>query len=118
MSSVRAEVRTLVDLLQWRADDRPDKHAYSFLADGEVETQRLTFGELDRQARTIAANLQERGLEGERALLLYPSGLDFIAGFFGCLYAGTIAVLAYPPTPNTHRRASTPLRRARNPKLS
>ena len=40
------------------------------------------------------------GLEGERALLLYPAGLDFIAAFFGCLYAGVVAVPAYPPRRN------------------
>ncbi len=99
MSSVRAEAQTLVDLLRYRSDVQPDQLAYSFLADGEVETQRLTFGELDRDARAIAAGLQDRGLAGERALLLYLSGLDFIAGFFGCLYAGVIAVPAYPPHP-------------------
>lgn len=99
MSVVRAEVRTLVDLLRCQADGQPDKLVYGFLADGEVETQRLTYAELDRDARAIAVDLQDRGLAGERALLLYPSGLDFIAGFFGCLYAGVIAVPAYPPHP-------------------
>ncbi len=41
--------------------------------------------------------MQALGLAGERALLLYPSGLDYLAGFFGCLYAGVVAVPAYPP---------------------
>jgi acyl-CoA synthetase (AMP-forming)/AMP-acid ligase II len=41
-----------------------------------------------------------RGLAGERALLLYPAGLDFIAGFLGCLYAGVVAVPVYPPRRN------------------
>ncbi len=50
--------------------------------------------------RAIAAHLQALGMEGERALLLYPPGLDFIAGFFGCLYAGCTAVPAYPPRRN------------------
>ncbi len=100
MAFVRdGNIQTLVELLRCRADEQPDHLAYTFLADGEVETQRLTFGELDHDARTIAADLQHRGLAGERALLLYPSGLDFIAGFFGCLYAGVIAVPAYPPHP-------------------
>jgi acyl-CoA synthetase (AMP-forming)/AMP-acid ligase II/acyl carrier protein len=55
---------------------------------------------LDRQARAIAATLQSLGWAGERALLLYPPGLDYIAAFFGCLYAGVIAVPAYPPRRN------------------
>ena len=60
----------------------------------------LTRGELDRRARALAARLQARGLAGRRALLLYPPGLEFIAAFFGCLYAGVVAVPAYPPRPN------------------
>src|SRR5690606_14263887 len=54
----------------------------------------------DRQARAIAARLQDLKMTGERALLLYPSGLDFVAALFGCLYAGVIAVPAYPPRMN------------------
>ncbi len=59
----------------------------------------MTYAELDRQARTIAAQLQRLGAAGERVLLLYPPGLTYIAAFFGCLYAGAVAVPAYPPNP-------------------
>jgi 8-amino-7-oxononanoate synthase len=55
---------------------------------------------LDRQARAIGAWLQSLGLSGERALLLYPPGLEFISAFFGCLYAGVVAVPVYPPRRN------------------
>ena len=51
-------------------------------------------------ARAIGAWLQMHSLEGERALLLFPAGLEFIAGFLGCLYAGVVAVPAYPPRRN------------------
>jgi 8-amino-7-oxononanoate synthase len=57
----------------------------------------LTYAQMDRRARAIAAELQDRGFGGERVLLVYPPGLDFIAGFFGCLYAGCVAVPTYPP---------------------
>ncbi len=89
--------KTLVELLRGHAEEDPERRAYTFLADGEVEAARLTYGELDRRARAVAAWLQEVGLQGERALLLYPSGLDFVAAFLGCLYAGVVAVPAYPP---------------------
>jgi len=65
----------------------------------------MSYGELDRRARAIAALLQERGIAGGRALLLYPPGLDFIAGFFGCLYAGVVAVPAYTPDPSRLARS-------------
>ena len=86
---------SLVAILWQRAQNQPDRSAYIFLQNGETESGRLTYGELDRQARAIASHLQQ--WRGERALLLYPSGLEFITAFFGCLYAGVIAVPVYPP---------------------
>jgi amino acid adenylation domain-containing protein len=88
---------TLVELLSYRAVHQGEQLAFIFLQDGEAESARLTYRELDRQSRAIAAQLQSMQLQGERALLLYPSGLDYLAAFFGCLYAGVIAVPAYPP---------------------
>lgn len=58
---------------------------------------KLSYQELDRKARQIAALLQSRGQRGQRVLLLYPAGLDYLCAFFGCLYASMIAVPAYPP---------------------
>ena len=90
--------RNLLDILRDRGQYQPDKLAYLFLQSGETESGSLTYGELDRQARAIATQLQS--WPGERALLLYPSGLEFITAFFGCLYAGVIAVPVYPPRRN------------------
>lgn len=91
---------TFVEVVSRRAKYQADETLYTYLVDGESEELRLTYGELDRRARAIAASLQALGLEGERALLLYPPGLDFIVAFFGCLYAGVVAVTAYPPRMN------------------
>ncbi|WP_144052388.1 non-ribosomal peptide synthetase [Anabaena sp. PCC 7108] len=93
------EWSTLIDILRWRAIHQPDKQAYIFLPDGETEIC-LTYGMLEQRARAIAMQLQSICSPGERALLLYPSGLDFITAFLGCLYAGAIAVPAYPPRRN------------------
>lgn len=90
-------IATLVDLARQRAADAVNQSAYVFLTDGESETTDITYGELDRRARAIAAWLQSLGAQGERAILLYPPGLDYIAAFFGCLYADVVAVPAYPP---------------------
>src|SRR5262245_55727046 len=90
---------TLVELLELRALQQPDQLAYTFLVDGETDELHLHYGELDRRARAIAVALRSTVTKGERALLLYPSGLDFIEGFFGCLYAGVVAVPVYPPDP-------------------
>src|SRR5262249_994174 len=88
---------TMVQVLQARACQAPEDLAFCFLTDGEQEGPRLTYGELDRQARAIAAALQELAEPGERALLMFVPGLEFIPAFFGCLYAGVVLVPAYPP---------------------
>jgi acyl-CoA synthetase (AMP-forming)/AMP-acid ligase II len=95
------EAATLVDLLRRRSEATPEATTIIFLADGETQEQRFTYAALDAHARRIAARLQADGVQaGERALLLYPPGLDYVSAFFGCLYAGVIAVPAYPPMLN------------------
>ncbi|KAB8315461.1 non-ribosomal peptide synthetase [Tolypothrix campylonemoides VB511288] len=91
------ECSTVVELLRLRSFTQPNRDAFTFLLDGETKQARLTYQQLDQLSRRIAVQLQARGLTGERALLLYPPGLDYLAAFFGCLYAGVIAVPAYPP---------------------
>jgi acyl-CoA synthetase (AMP-forming)/AMP-acid ligase II len=100
-----AEFSTLVELLRWRAVNQADRLAFSFLLDGAAESVHLTYGQLDKRARATAAALQERRAAGERALLLYPAGLEYISAFFGCLFAGVTAVPVYPPTPGPSNRS-------------
>ncbi len=89
---------TLVEVLRRRAERQGEGLAYTFLLDGETAEAHLTYAELDRRARGLAATLAREGIgAGDRVLLLYPPGLDYIAAFFGCLYAGAVAVPAYPP---------------------
>ncbi|OHB83076.1 MAG: fatty acyl-AMP ligase [Planctomycetes bacterium RBG_16_64_12] len=90
----------LVELVRHRARHQPQDTAFTFLVDGEDDEIHLSNRELDRQARAIGAWLESLNLVGQRALLLYPPGLEFIAAFFGCLYAGVVAVPAYPPRRN------------------
>jgi len=91
---------TLIELLSYRAQNQPEQKAYIWLKDGDIEANSLTYRELDLEARAIASYLQSLKASGERALLLYPPGIEFISAFFGCLYAGVVAVPAYPPRPN------------------
>ncbi|MDJ0576140.1 MAG: AMP-binding protein [Xenococcaceae cyanobacterium MO_234.B1] len=96
---------TIVELLRWRANQQPDKQAYIFMTNGNVEGASLSYGELDRQARAIAAQLQKSQVKGARVLLLYPQSLEFLAAFFGCLYAGAIAIPV--PAPEASRLKRT-----------
>ncbi|MEH1169328.1 beta-ketoacyl synthase N-terminal-like domain-containing protein [Micromonospora sp. CPCC 205539] len=93
------------------ARERPEQIAYRFLANGDVDgpTVEWTYGRLFDEVRAVAATLGERLPVGARCLLLYPPGLDFVAGFLGCLWAGLVAVPAY--LPETERQRPRALRR-------
>ena len=91
----------MVDVLRHWAEQRPTKQALGFITDGTTEIESFTYAELDRRARAIAVDLASRFAPGQRALLLFPPTLEYVAAFFGCLYAGMLAVPAYPPSPRT-----------------
>ncbi len=93
-------MENLVDLLQHRAQEAPDFTPFIFLKDGVSDEQPLSHRYFDEQARRVAAHLQSRGLKGERLLLLFPQGIEYLIALFGCFYAGVIAVPAYPPRNN------------------
>lgn len=94
---------TISHVLRWRAEHQPQRRAYTYLRDGEKDARDITYGELDRRARAVAMAIRQRARPGDRALLLYPSGLEFIVAFLGCLYASVIAVPAYQPNPRLER---------------
>jgi 8-amino-7-oxononanoate synthase len=94
-----AGISTLVELLEYRAARQPHDVVFRFINGDGSEDGVLTFGELRDRARAIAAGLGEHIAPGDRVVLLVPAGLDYVASFFGCLYAGAIAVPAYPPNP-------------------
>ncbi|WP_197525707.1 AMP-binding protein [Pseudobythopirellula maris] len=94
--------QTLVDVLRERAANEPNHMALEFLGDGHSageDDQAFTYGQLDRRARAIAAKLRLELEPGDRAMLVYPAGLDFVSAFVGCLYAGVVAVPATHPKP-------------------
>ncbi|HKQ62818.1 MAG TPA: amino acid adenylation domain-containing protein, partial [Candidatus Polarisedimenticolaceae bacterium] len=99
-SHILVKTTTLVEVLCRRSEQHPHRAAYVYLVDGEREEVQLTYAELARRARAVAARLQALGPAGERALLLVPPGLDYIVTFFGCLLAGVVAVPLYAPRLN------------------
>ncbi len=89
---------TLNDIFKGYVKLNPNKIAYRFLENGEQETDARAYQELYNRATIIATHILTKVKVGDRVLLLYPSGLDFIDAFLGCLIAGVIAVPGYPPT--------------------
>src|SRR5437762_5245349 len=98
MIDARTLPETLLDMLDARVATRAQSAANAFCRD-DGERSEHTYGELQRRARAIAADLQRRMGGGERVLLVFPPGLEFVSAFFGCLYAGVLAVPATYPKP-------------------
>lgn len=113
MAEQTLPVQTLLELLQQQVDGYGDRVAFRFCPDGDEEASRLTYRELDRQARAIAAELQQYGAAGERVLIFCRPGLDSIAGFFGCFYAGAVAVPVDEHWPSQRAAAVVPDARAK-----
>ena len=90
---------TIIDRLRQHAQAQPGVAAYTFLQD-DGEPDSLTFEQLEIRTRQLAQSLSKHARAGDRALLLYPSGLDFITAFLACMYAGIIAVPATTPRKN------------------
>src|SRR5262245_17683159 len=92
-------VNSLIDCVRLHARELPDQPKYVAIGDGAARDV-LTYGELDREAQALAAALQQRANVGDRVLVCYENGLDFVVAFWGCVYAGCIAVPADPPDPD------------------
>ena len=87
-------MQDIVDLLRNKAKETPSKISYSYINNESDPLKTLSYDELDVKARMIAKELLNFSKKGDRVLLLYPQGLEFIEAFFGCLYHGIIAVPA------------------------
>ncbi|WFP51891.1 amino acid adenylation domain-containing protein [Methylomonas sp. EFPC3] len=96
-SAAAAPVADLLGLLEHRAEIQPDFPIYHYLRDGEDLAETLSFRDVALKAKTVAAALQGIAAEGERVMLLYLPGIEFITSYFGCLYAKHIAIPLPPP---------------------
>jgi acyl-CoA synthetase (AMP-forming)/AMP-acid ligase II/acyl carrier protein len=93
---------TFVDVLRHWTERQPERTALTFLEDGESPSRELTYAALDQRARAIAVRLNQTVQIGDRVLLLHLPSLEFVTAFFGCLYAGVVAIPAYPPRNARH----------------
>ncbi|NOK35298.1 non-ribosomal peptide synthase/polyketide synthase, partial [Corallococcus exercitus] len=110
MKTASLSSSTLVDLLDERAASNGGRPLFFFDEDVEGERSVLSYSGLQQRARRIAVMLQEVSAPGARAVLLYPPGLEYVSGFFGCLAAGVVTVPAYPPDPSRLERTLPRLR--------
>lgn len=91
----------LLEIIKSHSVTKPNQVACEFLYADNTDSSRLTYFQLDQQARCIANYLQNYSLDKDaRVLLVFPAGLEFIKAFIGCLYAGLISVPVSFPKPN------------------
>lgn len=91
----------IVAIARDNAQQHANKTAYTYLGNGEDVEIAHSYSELDSCARRLAANLQQQGLQaGDRVVLLFCPGMDFVEALFACFYAGIIAVPVNPPSSN------------------
>ncbi|MFJ7209119.1 amino acid adenylation domain-containing protein [Streptomyces sp. NPDC098789] len=93
----RLEHQDWISAISATAAADPDRTAFEFSGKEDAPVERLSYGQLDRRARAVAARLQRLGLTDRPVLLLQPPGLDYVVSFIGCLYARAVAVPVYPP---------------------
>jgi amino acid adenylation domain-containing protein len=93
-------VQTLIHAVFDLAERRPDDVAYRFLTEGDADgpVEELTYAQLLARAQCLGHFLEQRGGRGQRALMLYPQGLEFLSAFVGCLASGVVAVPAHAPS--------------------
>uniref|UniRef100_A0A8L0DUA6 DMAP1-binding domain-containing protein n=1 Tax=Oncorhynchus mykiss TaxID=8022 RepID=A0A8L0DUA6_ONCMY len=91
----------LSEVLQWRSQTTPEHILYTLLSSRGAVSSSLTCLQLHKRAERVAALLLERGglQEGDHIALVYPPGIDLIAAFYGCLYAGCVPITVRPPHP-------------------
>ena len=95
--------QNIIQALRQHAAEKPGEPAFTFVKNKSLEDQTLSYSELLLRASSIAQGLQSQGCgKNERALLVYPSGLDYVEAFLGCLMAGVVAVPVYPPANKKH----------------
>ena len=99
-----ANATTFSELLALRAESAPDDLAFTFLVDGETDEDVVTYHELYRRSSAIAARLRGPAAPGDRALLLFPPGLDYVAALLACWHSGVIGVSTAPPQPKRLER--------------
>jgi acyl-CoA synthetase (AMP-forming)/AMP-acid ligase II len=113
-----ADPATLVELLRRRAREQGHDRAYVALADRGGEEAAITFAELGSRACALAGRLSQAATPGDRALLLFPSGVEFVVALFACFAAGVIAVPLMPPRRNAARDASASILADCTPRLA
>nr|WP_297353586.1 type I polyketide synthase [uncultured Caldimonas sp.] len=102
---MRASYETASSLLEpllAQTNENANHPAIVFLADGETESERVTYAELHRRAGVIAARLRSEGMERQHVLLMLGSGIHYVVAFLGCMYAGAVPVPVYAPSNSRH----------------
>ncbi|WP_111976829.1 fatty acyl-AMP ligase [Algibacillus agarilyticus] len=101
-SLIPFEGDSLIELVNFRAQVQPNDVAYTHLKDRKDEKENITYAEFQQRILTLAAHIQSYNVKGERIILMYPTGIDYIVAYFAVIFAGAIAVPVYEPRQSSH----------------
>jgi fatty-acyl-CoA synthase len=105
---------TLISLIDRNITNVGDATAYRYLdhtGAAGVHTEEVTWNQFGARLQAIGARVQQTAGRGERVAILAPQGIDYVAGFYAAVKAGTIAVPLFPPElPGHAERLDTALR--------
>ncbi|CAB9530394.1 D-alanine--D-alanyl carrier protein ligase [Seminavis robusta] len=92
---------TILEALNHHAAEIPDKDVLTWVDIKCQEQNKMTFQQLEDESNAVAARLLKLGCKrGDRVMVAYPFGLEFLAGMFGAMKIGVIPCSIYPPNPN------------------
>lgn len=86
-----------LQILEQKALDYPNNVVLTESINGTDQQAKLTYVELSQKAKALAVSISQKSQFGDRVILLIPNSIDYVVSFFACIYAGVMAVPAYPP---------------------
>ena len=101
-------IDNLAEYFNWRCRQQPDSLAYAFVRDSLEISESLSHAELQQQVNELAGQIAQQSQPGDRVLLVYPPGLDFVRAFWACVLSGRVAVPV--PAPDTGLATTAPER--------
>jgi len=108
---------SIIELIRFRALHQTDDIAYIHIKDNKDNKENITYGEFEQRIKALAAKLQSYDIQGERIILMYPSGIDYIVAYFAVIYSGAIAVPVYEPRQSIHFKRLINILEDSSPKL-
>ncbi|STX51775.1 saframycin Mx1 synthetase B [Legionella busanensis] len=94
----KLDFNNVIDLFNDRWQISPHHPLYFYSTTGHTKDSICySYDGMRHKILSIAALIQANTQPGDRVLMIFAPGIDYITTFWACLFAGVLAVPAYPP---------------------